>query len=369
MLFRNYDSLAFACALLFACGDAGDVNNEVDAGPAIVDANTVFSDSGTAPVNCEADHRESLDSSNNGIVNEDNQIEPTGLVISGQNDFSICGQIDPTQAGQNFDDVDVYSFMLSGDQNLRLHLQTDQSEALSEVELALFGAEGPTAIASGLLQGQHALIGRNLPAGLYWIAVFAKTKGTTDPIGYRIDVTKSNSSCDNSGMIESSYWEAADGQDSRNNDTFSVNYNMSANFRRTMNEDDSPEETKASIAKNSKLTISGTAANIPALDDYKDRDSYSITTGPTTEELSLRLRWDRQTSSDLDMHIFAAGEPIPDLSFGGSSTVGSGSDEVTTLAVLPNTEYWLWVGQYDNSDNTSPQNYQLEVCGTSLSVD
>ncbi|MBL4634738.1 MAG: pre-peptidase C-terminal domain-containing protein, partial [Kofleriaceae bacterium] len=343
---------------LCACGDSSNTASDVDAGRSSRDAMIGSSDASPL-VLCDGDHQESLESTNNGIVDEDNQIEPTDLVVSGQNDFSICGQIDPSQAGPVFDDVDVYSFSLSGDQRLRLHLQTDTGDNISSLKLALFGAEGPTDIASGILQGTHALINRDLPAGLYWIAVFAKTRGASDPIGYTIDITKSTKLCETVAAPIPNYTESSDGTDHRGNDTFSVDYSENSNFRSTKSDNDAPESTLAVIEDNTTLTISGSSASLDALDDYQDRDSYSITTGPNTEELSVRLRWDHGANSDLDLHIFAAETPVPDLTFGSGATIGTDQDEYSTLAVIPNTNYWLWVGQYNNP-NSSAQNYQLE---------
>ncbi len=368
MLTSNSRKLLLVTSLagLLACsGDSGDApyddsgtSDGSDAGAAASDANP------TLP--CEGDHGELFDSTNNGIVDPNNQIEPTNLVLSGESDFSICGHIDPSQRGAIYDDVDVYSFELSAQQEVRLHLQTDANSSVDEVEMRLFSAEGPSDIASGRMQGTNALISRTLPAGLYWVAVLAKTEDDSAPVGYRIDVTKTPIECDGK-KTTAPYQESNDGELNRNNDTLGVNYSKSSNFILTPANFDTPEETQLVAEISSFQQISGIAELVSSLDDYNDRDSYQIRTGNSTEELSVILRWNHALGEDLDIHLFGANSPVPDLSFRGGATIGSSNDEIMTMAVLPNTDYWLWVGRYNGSSlQQTAVDYTISLCGSSF---
>ena len=110
----------------------------------------------------------------------------------------------------------------------------------------------------------------------------------------------------------------------------------------------------------------GVVANVVALDDYRDRDAFLVRTGPETRELSLRGGWEHNAGVDLDVHVFRAGDPSLDISFRGAAAVGVGSDELTTMAVLPETDYWVWVGAYDGNQPDLPLDYSITLCSSSL---
>ena len=55
--------------------------------------------------------------------------------------------------------------------------------------------------------------------------------------------------------------------------------------------------------------------------------------------------------------MFPAG--IPEIA--GATHVGTTGPEQVTLAVLPNTAYWIWVGSYDSS--TGLITYDVSICG------
>lgn len=361
----HWTGTALAITMLVACGDDGAP--ATDAGP---DAAASSDDAAPSPdatiVQCMADHQESLEATNDGILNPNNEVEPTGLVLSSQSDFSICGEISPDQADGDFADVDVYEFDVSGQQELRLHLQTDSAVGTEGLELSLFAADGPSQVASGLLQGKNAVISRSLAAGTYWVAVVAKTQGLQSPVGYRIVASKSPIDCEAS-MTAADYSEAQDGAEHRGNDVVIVDYGTSQVFSKTPDTADSPESSGLVVTPANDRTITGLSANVDALDDYRDRDTYLIKTGASTDELSVRLGWDHDAAVDFDVHLFAANQVLPDLSVGAGSSVGTTSDELATLAVTPDTEYWIWVGLYNDVDASSPpQSYRLTLCGSDL---
>ena len=351
------------CALAaLGCGGGGDA----PAG----DAGTIAPLSDAAPardgaiVQCQADHQESLEERNDRIINDSNQVEPTGLVLSQQGGFSVCGEFDPAQALREYADVDVYEFTVSGSQPLRLQLTVDDPQGLSVVQMILFGADGPSTIAEARLLGDTAITHRVVPGGTYWVAVLAKTPLEGAAVPYRIQVSSEAILCESSGGA-ADYLESIDGADNRGNDTLRIDYELSSTFSETPDSDDEPEPTSIELQPGDSVDISGTAANTVALDDYRDRDTYLIHTGTDTQELSLRASWVHTTGVDLDLHLFEAGRPEEDLSFAGAAVVGVSNDELTTIAVFPDRDYWLWLGAYDNVEPQLPQDYTLTLCGHS----
>lgn len=349
---------------LLACGGASTPQTS-DAGPSAQVADAAPAGDG-AVVQCQADHQESLDSSNDRIVNVDNQVEPTGQTLSAQGGFSLCGQLDPQHETGVFADVDVYEFTVASDASVRVELTVDSEQELGAIELLLLGADGPTTISEAQVLGTFGLTHRVVPQGRYWVAVLAKAPlAGNAPLPYKIRIRPEGIACER-GSAATSYQEAFDGQSNRENDTLEIDYDESASFAETTTQDDSPEMTSIVLAPDEGYAIIGTTADVEALDDYRDRDTYLIQTGPNTRELSLRGSWEHSAGVDLDIHLFLAGAPDVDLSFNGAAQVGVSNDEVTAMAVLPNRDYWLWVAAYDNDSPTLPLEYELTLCGAGL---
>tara|TARA_R110002096_G_scaffold292224_2_gene486595 strand:- start:32422 stop:33531 length:1110 start_codon:yes stop_codon:yes gene_type:complete len=367
MTHQSFTALLFAtvCATLAvaACGDsADDASQASDAGPSATIADAAASRDG-AVVQCQADHQESLEERNDRIINEANQVEPTGLVLSRQGGFSLCGQLDPAQESGDFADVDVYEFAVSGDQPVRIVLTVDGGVDLSDVQLLLLGADGPTTISEAMLIGDTGLTHRVIPAGTYWVAVLAKTPLGSSTVPYQIQVRPEPINCDDQAT-EGDYIESLDGQDHRGNDTLEIDYDRSSSFSETSYENDSPEPTSFVLEAGEQASIRGLVADVDALDDYRDRDAFLVRTGAQTRELSIRGAWQHNASVDLDLHVFRAGAPGLDLSFRGAATVGTGSDELATMGVEPDSDYWIWVGAYDNSQPELPLGYDITLCAS-----
>ncbi len=351
--------------VLGACGGGDNSPPASDAGPSaeIVDA----AEAGDgAIVQCQADHQESLEERNDRIINEANQVEPTGLVLSRQGGFSVCGQLDPAQESGVFADVDVYEFSVSSDQDVRILLSLDEGSNSGSVDLLLLGADGPSTISEAKLIGNIGLTHRVVPPGTYWVAVLAKAPLGTATVPYRIDISPDEVDCLADGPSPNDYTESLDGKDSRGNDTLEIRYEKSSAFSETANSSDEPEPTTIVIDPGDRTTIRGVVADVEALDDYRDRDAYLIRTGSETRELSVRGSWLHDAGVDLDIHIFAAGVPETDLSFRGAASVGTGSDELATMAVLPSSDYWMWIGAYDGNQPQLPLDYSITLCGASL---
>ena len=369
MTHQSLSALLFAavCATLAAgaCGgSADDASPESDAGPSANIADAAASRDGSV-VQCQADHQESLEERNDRIINEANQVEPTGLVLARQDGFSICGQLDPAQASGDFADVDVYEFAVSGEQPARIVLTLDESADLGDVQLLLLGADGPTTISEAMRIGDTGLTHRVIPAGTYWVAVLAKAPIGNVTIPYQIHVRPESINCDDEATA-ADYIESLDGQDHRGNDTLEIDYERSSSFSETSYGKDAPEPTNIVLAAGEQASIRGSVADVAALDDFRDRDAFLVRTGPETRELSIRGAWQHNSSVDLDIHVFRAGVPGLDLSFRGAATVGTGSDELATMGVEADSEYWIWVGAYDNSQPELPLDYNITLCASDL---
>lgn len=357
---------AFLAVLLGACGGGdGGPNSASDAGPSDEVTDAAASRDG-AIVQCQADHQESLESRNDGLINKANQVEPTGLVLSRQEGFSLCGQLDPAQESGVFADVDVYEFAVSGDQDVRIVLSLDEGSSAGSVELLLLGADGPSTISEATVTGDIGITHRVVPAGTYWVAVLAKAPLGGAAVPYQIQVSPDSIDCEQETPTLGDYIESRDGQDNRGNDTLEINYEVSSIFVETASNKDEPEPTEMVLEPGDRTTVQGIVANVAALDDYRDRDAYLVRTGPETRELSLRGAWDHNAGVDLDIHVFRAGDPSLDVSFRGAAAVGVGSDELTTMAVLPETDYWVWVGAYDGNQPDLPLGYSITLCSSSL---
>jgi len=356
-------SIALCALAAFSCG--GDGSTAKDAGGPDTEFRDAAPTKDGAVVQCQADHQESLEDRNDRIINETNQVEPTGLVLSKKNGFSICGEIDPAQANGDFADVDVFEFNVSGEQELRLQLSVANSQNLRDVGLLLFSADGPSTLAEATLLDGLAITHRVLPEGTYWIAVLAKTPVQGSPVPYRLQVSPRAIECSSPQLKSGTYSESLDGADSRDNDTLRIAYAVSSTFSETPSTTDAPEITSLPLLPGDRSDVVAVAADIDSLDDYRDRDTFVIHTGVETRELSLRLNWDHAAGVDLDLHVFAPGQPETDFSFDGAATVGVGNDELTTMAVLPDTDYWVWVGAFAEASAQPALDYTITMCADS----
>jgi hypothetical protein len=106
---------------------------------------------------------------------------------------------------------------------------------------------------------------------------------------------------------------------------------------------------------------SGTFASVPITHSYRERDTYLITTGPTTDKLELRARW-AATDTDVDLFLFDA-DMVPAI---GRSVETDGATEAQVFAVLPATMYWVWAGVHASSPGTAPVPYDLTFCGSTF---
>jgi len=354
-------ALALACA--GACG--GDDGGEADAGPG-QDA-TLFDASSrdAAVVDCSGDHRESAEDTNDPFSSGSGSAERTGLTLaSGDAGFWVCGQLDPGQAAGKVADYDAYEFTVEGDDpvNLRIELlASDAAKTVIGLDLYRIDDGPPVQVASVPFRNGYALIaGLEVEPGTYWVSAAALPPDPDAPLGYAILVSENLLSCAPAGPPVA-HLEAGDGKESRGNDTVQIHLPDAPLL--TKDEMDLPEETAIVLEPEAVLLVRGESAPVESAgDSYLDRDTYLVTTGATASELEVRVSWPDGVV-DLDVNLFAAGDPENSFSGDLGNESGPDRDVVMTLNVDPDHGYWLWVGAYDGGGKLAEGiTYDITLC-------
>jgi hypothetical protein len=171
------------------------------------------------------------------------------------------------------------------------------------------------------------------------------------------------------------YAEAADGAANTSNDMIIWKYSTDTTdgaVLLTTSATDTPENTGITAAAGTTYRLTGNSANNtipdPAADDYKDHDTFKFTTGPTTNEVTIRMKFPT-TTADLDAAIAsvpAVGDTEPNLLDISNRLAAGPSEEILTTAVEPNTVYWLWVAGYKDHPPgmaaSTAATYEATIC-------
>ncbi len=357
----NTWSALLAVGLVAACGSddgGGDSSAPVDAA-APSDASLWDA----AVVDCQGDHRESRDRSNDPLTVEGGEAEPTGFVLRGGSDpFTVCGQIDPAQANDTVVDGDYYEFTVGGTSAVpvRIELRAPDGQTASDLAIDLHVVEEgtPVFVASGPFRTDYGVIaGIPLAPGTYWVNAVAFNPPPDAPVLYRIAIERDTMTCPREDTAD--YPETSDGA-GRGNDMVAIDHPEPPSLTASMT--DSPEASGIELsATDGPVAVEGISAALASSgDSYLDRDSYFVRTGPQTNELEVRLNWPN-ADDDLDVYLFAAGDPSSDYSVGLGAKVDKVDDERFTVSVDPDRGYWLWVGAYkDGSGLAVP--YSVTMC-------
>ena len=319
---------AAVLVLLVACGDNAALPDAL-AG----DATDAAPDTPDPPEGC--DWAELFDATNAAMP------EATGLTFTSQLQF--CGTIDVghTNPSSMLVDADAFAFKLTAPRGVFVELAGNFG-ALG-IELSITNGFGD-ALTTTRFAGTHAVAGATLPAGNYGIAVRAIGDEPGARIDYKAIVTTNILACTPAAT------DFTEGN--APNDVVEVRYTGDPALRRVLTTGN-PASTGI-VAGDARIT--GTSENVDAPDDFHDRDTYAITTA-AVDTLRVRLDWSAPTV-DLDLLVFPAG--IPEIA--GATRVGTSGPEEVTLAVLPNTTYWIWIGSYDSSTGL-PITYDVSICG------
>jgi hypothetical protein len=359
-------SAALLLAWASACG--GDDDDPEDGGPFPDGAS--MSDAGTpdaAVVDCSGDHRESEEATNNPFSTGTGAAERTGLGLAAEGaGFWVCGQLDPTQAIDQVADYDAFEFTIEGNRAVNLRIEMVASQALgASMGLELFRVpDGPAQeVATGIpvRNGVALIAGLNAAPGRYWVSAVAwRPPELEGPVGYAIRVSENQETCP-AAMQMPDHVEAGDDPDSRGNDAVQIHLPRPPTLTKA---EDTPEEPQPplTLEPDAVLLVRGTSGAVKSAEDsFLDRDSYLLSTGPTTSEVELRLRWP-DDGTDLDVHLFAAGDPAIDYSNGLGTERAVVRDELMTLNVDPGADYWLWVGALDLDGEALALDYDVTLC-------
>ncbi len=350
--------LSLTCLLaLAACssnknnGNGTDGGNGGDGGSGSIDA--------PSPA---CDYTEASDG-NNGTT-----AETTGVTIGAQN-RTLCGQVNNGHFGSASMtvDVDMYTVTVgSTTAELIVRFENMSPTSLTDFQVTITDTSAdPTLLNSGDYNGSlgdHGAYLAELPTGTYNIVVTATAAADiAAAIPYKVQIVadQPTTRCPDLTGMAADYTEANDGAANNGNDVVLVDFAKVPSFSLTPSTTDAPEMTGLTVDSSKNAHVAGSSASVAAgTDTYLDRDTYAITTGTSTNELSIRLNWPGSTA-DLDYVVFEDNMlTTPNVAATLSATT---EDEFATFAVKPSTSYWVWIGAYKGSTG-QPIAYSASVC-------
>lgn len=337
-----------------ACGD-GASQATPDAAPAAIDAAI------DAPLQGGCDYTEQHDTTNDDL-SQAGAPEPTGKMFTGAATTRLCGQLDSTHyaAADTLVDIDGYTVTVTADADVVVYLTGAGIGAFEYVSIDVYGGTNfGTSFGSGTFVADHGVLNTHLPAGTYELLVFAqKAAAITTPLPYEVRIVPDTEAtrCP-TVTTAAAYSEHLDtvANAHQGNDVVAI---TNPNQTLTTSTTDAPEQTQLTLTPGVTARIAGISADVPIVHSYRDRDTFELSTGAGTNELTARLTWPG-TTRDLDLFVFEAGV-LP--SIGRALHAIKHGDELRTVAVKPLTHYWVLVGN-DPSSDVGAVSYDLTVCG------
>jgi hypothetical protein len=347
--------LSIACLAAFGCGDDNHHHNP--------DAFAFLDAPADAAIDAAVnlcDYTEAHDATNDYNLTSGFATEQTGIMFS-DGSKTICGIMNVGHFNTtNFSiDIDDYTLTLTADADVLVTL-TGSLETVSNVGVFAFNTSTMDGAGQGYFLDGHGVFSSHLVAGTYEISVEAyANQDATTAIPYKVKIATDMPATRCPKLPATpSYTEAHDGSGNTDNDMIDVQYTAPPYYTLTASTADNPEPTGLTIAAEANYRVSGSSANVGLSGAYFDKDTYLITTGPTTNQLTIRLNWP-STTADLDYFMFPAGTQNAVQT---TSNVSLTEPEFKTMAVKPNTMYWLWVGAFMSSTNL-PATYDFSICG------
>jgi len=299
------------------------------------------------------DYTEQHDATNDYLASDPYALEDSGLTFD-TTDVTICGTI----ASDHFDedwysvDVDNYGVTLAHDADVIVSL-TGDAQAIASVGVYVYDPINYTSVGS-YFYGDHGVMTTHLPAGSYELSVEAYDDyAASSDVAYRVTIGADDPGARCAAVTHTAdYTEQADGVDSTANDMIDTDYAGWPYRTLTSSTADSAEATGLTVASATRIT--GVTAARAAIGSYFDRDTYAVTTGPTTNQLSIRVA----SEADLDAYVFEAGSAT---AIGSAAFVRDGAESYATFPVIPSTTYWVWVGAYASSTK-APASYDVSLC-------
>jgi hypothetical protein len=350
-------ALVAVVTIAAACGD--------DNGKARIDAADNGDDGGGSGSDASIDafavttipcgYTEMADSTNSTVPNA----ESSGLTFS-TTPIALCGKFDTGHysASTNLVDADGIAFNVAADADVIVHL-TGSGIAMPDRTIVQILKKGENALFGfGVVEGDHATLIFRLPAGTDYVAAAYALDGaaTSTAIDYKIVIAADTPRC----PAKTGTADHTEGADNGANDVIDFNFIANTQSTLTTSNTDAPETTNVTVASDSSYLISGSSSNVdPMRDDYKDHDTYAFTTGATTTQMSLRLKWP-STATDLDVRVYPVPTGDPESIVAGID-MSAAEEEYETFAVKPSTTYWLWIAAEDSSSAATA--YAATLCG------
>lgn len=269
---------------------------------------------------------------------------------------TVCGNVD----GGHFDpvqklvDVDRYRVTVAGTGELVIHIDPMVGvDSLDGIRVQIFDlAVNPRLYAEGAFDKayDHGAFVTVLPPGDYDVIVAASAAGdiVSGQVAYRLRFTP-DPSLQCKAETKGGFTEAGE----PGNDSVHADFSKDPSF--TMGPGAS-EMTKLTFGGGHHYLISGSVQAAAAAGGYVDNDVYAVKTGDGVNELTTRLDWDGM-DADLDVALIDATTLAP---AGLGVTTQNGGGEFQTFAVLPKTDYLLWVGAFDPAP--TGRTYGVTVC-------
>lgn len=290
--------------------------------------------------------------------------ESTGLAV-GPEGVRLCGQIDPAAGGSGgVVDADTYLVGVPGGR----YILRSTYAADSGIETFLFSPDD--FFRGGFGTGWIATEVAAADGALRIVASATAALPPADVVPYEITIMPDpfEQRCPaRTGTAD--YVEAHDGGDNGGNDVVSVRHTNNFGVGPTAVATDAAEPTGLVVDDASTFLITGDlGAHTASGDDYLDRDTFAVTTGPAQHTITVRLDWidgaDASDDANVDLEIFRAtpeGAPVKERA--ASWAPGHTGPEFETFAVEPSATYWLWVGNHNGPG--APKAYALTLCGAS----
>ena len=348
--------LALASLGLLACCGDNDHPGTTDAPP--IDAVDAAPD---AFVDCN--YNEQHDTTNDYLA-VPNAIEESGIMFKSGETRTICGTVNigHFDAGQGSIDIDNFGVTFANDADVVVRL-TGNAQNLNSVGVFSVNDAGD-ATGGNFYLGNHAVFSHHFTAGHYQFSVEAYGDAdATAAVPYKVRITTDNPTMRCPDVTAAaSYTEAADGATNDGNDVVAIDYSANPFIVLTAAAD-APEPTNLVLAPGN-YRITGNSASVAGSGSYFDRDDYLVTSGPTTNELAIRLK-PGSAQANMDYFLFEENR-VTVLNEFASASAPIGQEEFATFAVNPNSKYWLWIGKANADSANVATTYDASVCAVSI---
>ena len=351
-------SVTFVAALglgLPACG-GGDDSGTPDAARAdatTVDARPADAQATPDAVASDCDYTEVGDLTNDDVAPATGAPEATGITLGAR--AMLCGSFASTHYdGDITVDIDSFTITVPAATDVLVRIRGAGAEAIQFVGVDVYtGALLDQYVGGNEFYGDHGTVALHLAGGTYELQPFAlDVAAPAAPIDYVVEITADAPAARCPALASGGYAEATDGATSTGNDVITIP--SGAPPALTAAASDAPEPTAITLGT-AATRVTGIAAVSSAQDQYADRDTYLVTTGAATNELTVRLDTTVATA-DVDFLLFEAGSATPVL-----RAITATRPETRTFSVKLATAYWLLVGAKAASTGL-PAPYTATLC-------